>query len=57
MAKTVKNTPYIIKIEAPLLRPGMSITIGPVSEKYIVEETKKAMDFVRQINTTENENG
>lgn len=44
------NTPWVITISAPLLRPGMTLTVGPVSEKYVVQETIKALEKVREIN-------
>lgn len=48
-----RNTEYHIEVGAPLLRPGMTIRQGPVSEKYVVEETRKVLDLVRQINRPE----
>ena len=44
------NTTWLITIGTPLLRPGLTLTVGPVSEKYIVSETLKALDKVREIN-------
>lgn len=44
------NTTYVISIGAPLLRPGMTITAGPVSERYVTETAKRLMDKVREIN-------
>jgi len=44
------NTSYKIKVEAPLLRPGMEIEAGPVSEHYVVPTVRKLLDKVRQIN-------
>lgn len=44
------NNKYTIKIEAPLLRPGITITTE-VSEKYLVPATDILMDMVRDINT------
>ncbi len=46
----MKNTPYAITITAPLLRLGMTITQGPASEKYVVQETIKLIKIVREIN-------
>jgi hypothetical protein len=46
----MKNTGYTIVAKSPLLRPGLEITMGPVSEKYLVEETRKLLDYVRRIN-------
>ena len=49
-----RNTAWTITAKAPLLRPGLEISIT-VSEKYVVEETKKLMETVREINDTEKE--
>lgn len=48
-----RNTPYKIIVESPLLRPGLKIESGPISEGYLVEETKKLLKFVREINSGE----
>jgi 16S rRNA G1207 methylase RsmC len=47
-----RNTAWQITASAPLLRPGLSITIV-VSEKYVVEETEKLLEKVREINNAE----
>ena len=44
-----RNTAWTITAKSPLLRPGLEISIT-VSEKYVVEETKKLMATVREIN-------
>ena len=44
-----RNTAWVITASAPLLRPGMSISIT-VSERYVVEETAKLLAKVREIN-------
>ena len=46
-----RNTSWVITAQSPLLRPGLSIKII-VSEKYVVEETLKLMDKIREINET-----
>jgi hypothetical protein len=43
------NNKYIIKVEHPLLRPGISIETES-SEKYLVPVVKKLMELVREIN-------
>ena len=48
-----RNTSYKIVVESPLLRPGIKIESSPVSEGYLVEETKKLLKFVREINSGE----
>jgi len=44
-----RNTAWRIKASSPLLRPGLEISIV-VSEKYVVEETEKLLNKVREIN-------
>ena len=44
-----RNTAWVITCSAPLLRPGMSISIT-VSERSVVEETAKLLAKVREIN-------
>jgi len=44
-----RNTAWVITASAPLLRPGLSISIT-VSEKYVTEETAKLLSKVREIN-------
>ena len=46
---TKRNTAWTITASAPLLRPGLSVSII-VSEKYVVEETQKLLELVREIN-------
>jgi hypothetical protein len=43
------NNKYKIKIEAPLLRPGITITTE-VSERYVVPVLEKVMQLVREFN-------
>lgn len=50
MSEQKRNTSWLLEIQSPLLRPGVKLTVGPVSEKYIVEEARKAMEVVREIN-------
>jgi hypothetical protein len=52
MPKKKHNTPYTIEVSDPLLRPGMTITAGPVSEKYVSETARRMMEMVREINST-----
>ncbi len=44
------NTSYTITVKDPLLRPGMEIEAGPVSEDYVVDTAEKLMDKIREIN-------
>jgi hypothetical protein len=44
-----RNTSWVITARSPLLRPGLTVSIM-VSEKYVVEETVKLFDKVREIN-------
>lgn len=43
------NNRYRIRIEAPLLRPGLSIETE-VSEKYVKDAAEEIMDLVRKVN-------
>jgi hypothetical protein len=43
------NNRYKIKVESPLLRPGITITTE-CSEKYVVPVVEKVMEIVREIN-------
>jgi hypothetical protein len=45
------NNRYIIRVESPLLRPGLVIETES-SEKYLVEVVKMLLDKVREINVT-----
>ena len=45
-----RNTAYTIEVSDPLIRPGMKVIIGPVSENYLVEATRKIMNMIREIN-------
>ena len=44
-----RNTAWVIVASAPLLRPGLSISIT-VSERYVLEEAAKLLEKVREIN-------
>jgi hypothetical protein len=44
-----RNTAWRITAGAPLLRLGLEISIV-VSEKYVIEETAKLLEKVREIN-------
>jgi hypothetical protein len=46
-----RNTEFKLSVGAPLLRPGLTIEAGPVSEAYVVETVEKLMGFVREINS------
>jgi hypothetical protein len=43
------NNKYKIKIEAPLIRPGITIETE-CSERYVVKVVNKMMEIVREIN-------
>jgi hypothetical protein len=45
------NTVHTIRVEAPLLRHGISITFQ-CSEKYVEEVTLRLIDAVRAINSS-----
>ena len=47
------NENYTLTISAPLLRPGLSLTVGPFSDRYAVEVMAKALDKVREFNTAQ----
>lgn len=44
------NNKYTIKLEAPLIRAGLSITTE-TSERYVVPVLNKMMDLVRDFNS------
>lgn len=48
--KESHNTEYTIRVGAPLLRPGMEIEAGEVSEAYVEETAKRLMDAARSVN-------
>lgn len=50
------NNKYIIKVEHPLIRAGLTIETES-SEKYVVAVTQKLMELIRILNEKENENG
>lgn len=45
------NNTWEIEVSSPLLRPGITIRTT-VSEKYLVAGLKKAMEAVREFNST-----
>lgn len=45
------NNRYIVRIESPLLRPGLTIETES-SERYLVDVVNKALDLAREINKT-----
>jgi len=49
------NETYQIVVESPLLRPGLTITVEGVSERYLVPVTVSLMGYVREINKQEKE--
>lgn len=51
----VTNEQYTVTIKAPLLRPGLEITVGPLSKKYAAKATLDALDIVRRINEARGE--
>ncbi len=55
MSNSKHNTKYRITASAPLLRPGLTIEAGPVSERYVVETVSRLMGFVRSIAQKEEE--
>ena len=46
----VTNEQYTITIKAPLLRPGLEITVGPLSKKYAAKATLDVLEIVQKIN-------
>ena len=44
-----KNNAYTLIVEAPLLRPGMTLSTT-VSERYVKSASDKLMALVREIN-------
>ena len=47
------NEKYTIRIGPPLLRPGLTLTVGPVSPKYAVRCMRQALAAVREFNKGE----
>ena len=43
------NNKYVIKVEHPLIRPGLTITTE-ASERYVQAVVEKVMEIVRAIN-------
>ena len=48
------NEKYKIRVEAPLLRPGLSVETE-VSQKYLVPIMYELLDLVRQFNKEQSE--
>jgi hypothetical protein len=48
------NNRYVIKVEHPLIRPGLTI-ITEASERYVQAVVEKLMEIVRAINDAEKE--
>jgi hypothetical protein len=47
------NTAWTITIKNPLLRPGVELKAGPVSEDYVVPTVRKGIGKARRINVIE----
>jgi len=43
------NTKHIVKVEAPLLRPGLTIS-AECSEKYVIRVSVKLVELAREVN-------
>jgi hypothetical protein len=43
------NTPHVVTVAAPLLRPGLTIS-ATCSERYVVRVTKRLLELAREIN-------
>lgn len=43
------NTPHVITVAAPLLRPGLTIS-ATCSEGYVVQVTQRLFELVKEIN-------
>ena len=52
MLTTRLNNTYEIRVESPLLRPGITITTK-VSEKYLDAVVDKLMAIIRKINDSD----
>jgi hypothetical protein len=50
MSEDKHNTSYKITIKDPLVRPGIEIEAGPVSEDYVVPTVEKLVSKAREIN-------
>ena len=46
------NNRYIIRVEHPLIRPGLTIETE-ASEKYVDRVVKKLLELIRKINSEE----
>jgi hypothetical protein len=44
------NEAYVLEITAPLLRPGMTLKVGPFSKKYAAQVMESVMRVVREFN-------
>lgn len=49
------NEDYTLTLKAPLLRPGITLTVGPMSRKYATQATLAALNMVREINDSTTE--
>jgi hypothetical protein len=43
------NTPHVVTVGAPLLRPGLTIS-ATCSEKYVSEVVRRLMAIVQEVN-------
>jgi hypothetical protein len=55
MIKPRSNEQYHVEAEAPLLRPGLKITVGPFSKRYAADAVSDLLEVVREINERESE--
>lgn len=55
MIKPRSNEQYHVEAEAPLLRPGLKITVGPFSKRYAADAVADLLEVVREINERESE--
>ncbi len=46
------NETYEIEVASPLLRPGLTVRVIGVSDRYLVKVMKKLMDMVREFNVS-----
>lgn len=49
MAQKYLNTPHVVTVGAPLLRPGLTIS-ATCSEKYVAVVAERLLEIVRSIN-------
>lgn len=48
------NTSWTVTIKNPLVRTGVELESGPVSEDYVVATVRKGIEFARDVNEKEN---